>query len=161
MIHKSKFIAYILILFLFVLVIPQTNSANDTKLKPLPFSANEELIFQAEFSKAILRGLNIGEISFKISPKQESTQLFNIQADAVSKGFATKLFGINFHQFVDSIIDPTSFHVVKNNKLDQQGKRVRKSETVFDKEKGNVTWTETDPNQPEQTAASCDKSTQW
>jgi hypothetical protein len=148
MIRKSKFIAFILVLFLIVLAVPQTKSANDTKPKTLPFSSNEELIFQAEFSKSILRGLNVGEIRFKVTKKQESTSLYNITANAESKGFATKLFGIHFRQFVDSTVEPTNFHSLKNNKLDEQGKRVRKSETVFDKENGKITWTETDPNQP-------------
>jgi hypothetical protein len=148
MIRKSKIIAFILVLFLIALAVPQTRSANDTKSNPFPFSANEELIYHAEFSKAIFRGLNIGEIRFKVTRKQEPTQLYNITADAESKGFATKLFGINFRQLVDSTVEPTNFRSLKTNKLDQQGKRVRKSETVFDKENGKVTWTETDPNQP-------------
>jgi len=37
--------------------------------------------------------------------------------------------------------------VQRTNKLDEQGKRVRVSDAIFDHEKRKVTWTERDPNQ--------------
>ena len=37
--------------------------------------------------------------------------------------------------------------VLRTNKLDEQGKRVRVSDATFDHEKRKVTWTERDPNQ--------------
>jgi hypothetical protein len=153
-----KFIIAIVIVFSIAFAFPQTKSANinDSKPQPLPFSSDEELFFVAEFSRAILRGLDIAELRLKATRKQEeqkttsekTTTLYNLTAETKSKGFAPKLFGISFHQLVDSVVDPSSFRVVKDNKLDQQNKRVRNSETVFDKESGKVTWTETDPNQP-------------
>lgn len=158
MIHKLKSVALIFITLFLSFAIPQTQSVakpNDTKPLSLPFPSEEELVFEAEFSKAILRGLNIAELRLKVAkqdsktPNSENTNpVFNITAEAVSKGFAPKLFGIHFRQLVDSLVDPTNFHPVKNTKLDEQGKRVRKSETVFDNTSGKFTWSETDPNQP-------------
>lgn len=162
MVRSLKVILAILFVVSIALVSPRTKSANenDTKPKPLPFSSDEEIILNGEFSRAILRGIDVAEFRLKIT-KAEDTQtkntekpnstLYNVSADIKSKGFAPKLFGINFHQLVDSTVDPKSFLPLKNNKTDEQGKRVRKSETVFDKENGKVTWTETDPNQPNKT----------
>jgi hypothetical protein len=39
--------------------------------------------------------------------------------------------------------------VLHTSKLDEQGKRVRNSEAVFDHQNRKVTWTELDPNQPQ------------
>lgn len=162
MVRSLKVILAILFVVSIALVSPRTKSANenDTKPKPLPFASDEEIILNGEFSRAILRGIDVAEFRLKIT-KAEDTQtkntekpnstLYNVSADIKSKGFAPKLFGINFHQLVDSTVDPKSFLPLKNNKTDEQGKRVRKSETVFDKENGKVTWTETDPNQPNKT----------
>lgn len=150
---KIIFVAVILSSFAF----PQTENANiklnDTK--PLPFQSDEELYFLAEFSKAVLRGLDVAELRLKVTKKEETqkpnseqnTTLYNLTAETKSKGFAPKLFGINFFQSVESVVDSTSFRVLKDIKIDQQNKRVRNSETVFDKENGKVIWTETNPNQ--------------
>jgi len=130
----------------------QSATNDDKPNQPLPFQLNEELYFEGEFTKAILRGINIGEMKLRItqSPNQtnteKQTQNYNITGEIVSKGFATKLFGINFHQLIETTVDPTNFRVVKDNKLDEQGKRIRKSETVIDKENGKITWTETNAN---------------
>lgn len=162
MVRSLKFILTILFVVTIAFVFPQTKSANvnDTKPKPLPFSSDEEIVLEGEFSRAILRGINVAEFRLKISKVEDAqttnnekttSPLYTVSADIKSKGFAPKLFGISFHQLVDSTVDPKSFFPLKNNKIDEQGKRVRKSETVFDKANGKVTWTETDPNQPNKT----------
>jgi len=114
----------------------------------LPFARGEELFYEAEFSKALLRGANIGEFRFSARPEQTSAgDPLRLVADVVSKGFFPKLAGIHFHEHVESIVEPNQFMVMRTNKLDEQGKRVRTSDAVFDHEKRKVTWTERDPNQ--------------
>ena len=112
------------------------------------FSRGEELFYEAEFSRALLRGANIGEFRFSARPEQTAAgDPLRLIGDAVSKGFFTKLVGIRFHEHFESIVDPDQFMVLRTNKLDEQGKRVRVSDATFDHEKRKVTWTERDPNQ--------------
>jgi hypothetical protein len=114
----------------------------------LSFARGEELFYEAEFKKGLLRGANIGEFRFSARPEQTSAgDPLRLVADVVSKGFFPKLAGIHFHEHVESIIDPELFSPLRTNKLDEQGKRVRRSDAVFDHEKRKVTWTERDPNQ--------------
>ena len=114
----------------------------------LPFAQGEELFYEAEFKRALLRGADIGEFRFSARAEQDSSgDPLHLTGDAISKGFFTKLAGIRFHEHVESIVDTEQFTPLRTNKLDEQGKRVRTSEAVFDHEKRKVTWTERDPNQ--------------
>jgi hypothetical protein len=117
----------------------------------LPFAKGEELFYQAEFKRALLRGVDVGEFRFSAKSVQAksngASDPLQLVADVISKGFFTKLAGFRFHQHVESRVDPDRFSALKTNKLDEQGKRVRISEAVFDYEKRKVTWTERDPNQ--------------
>jgi hypothetical protein len=117
----------------------------------LPFAKGEELVYQAEFKRALLRGVDVGEFRFsaRALPAKSNGESDPLQliADVVSKGFFTRLAGFRFHQHVESSVDPERFSALKTNKLDEQGKRVRISEALFDYEKRIVTWTERDPNQ--------------
>lgn len=114
----------------------------------ISFAGGEELFYEAEFKKGLLRGANVGEFRFSARPEPTAAgDPLRLVADVVSKGFFTKLFGIHFHEHVESIVDPDQFSPLRTNKLDEQGKRVRVSDAVFDHEKRKVTWTERDPNQ--------------
>jgi hypothetical protein len=134
--------------------------ASDSKRKDagkLPFDPAEELVYEGEFSRALLRGLNVAELRFTAN----RTPISNVQAtngaaptalrftlDAVTKGLLRKLFGLNFRQHIESTVEPASFSVLQTTKLDEQGKRKRTSEAVFDKMAGKVVWTERDPTDP-------------
>ena len=122
--------------------------AQQTGANQLPFARGEELFYEAEFSRALLRGANIGEFRFSARPEPTAAgDPLRLVGDAVSKGFFTKLVGIRFHEHFESIVDPDRFIVLRTNKLDEQGKRVRTSDATFDHERRKVTWTERDPNQ--------------
>jgi hypothetical protein len=115
---------------------------------PVSFAKGEELFYEAEFNKGLLRGANIGEFRFSARPEQTAAgDPLRLVADVVSKGFFPKLAGIHFHEHVESIIGPQQFSPLRTNKLDEQGKRVRVSDAIFDHEKRKVTWIERDPNQ--------------
>ncbi len=114
----------------------------------LSFARGEELFYEAEFKKGLLRGANIGEFRFSARPEQTAAgDPLRLVGDVVSKGIFTRLAGIRFHEHVESIIDPEQFSPLRTSKLDEQGKRVRTSDAIFDHEKRRVTWTERDPNQ--------------
>ncbi|HVS80433.1 MAG TPA: DUF3108 domain-containing protein [Pyrinomonadaceae bacterium] len=112
------------------------------------FFRGEELFYEAEFKRALVRGANIGEFRFSAHSEQTAAgDPLRLVGDAVSKGFFTRIAGVHFHEHVESIVEPDQLMLLRTNKLDEQGKRVRVSDAIFDHEKRKVTWTEHDPNQ--------------
>jgi len=124
----------------------------------MPFVPSEQLVYEGEFSKLLLRGIKIAELRFKAShapappaaPAEGDAAAaptqFLLTSDVESKGWFRKLFGINFRFHVETMVGADSFNVLKTTKLDEQGKRVRESEALFDYEGKRVEWTERDPN---------------
>lgn len=134
--------------------------ASDSKRKDtgkLPFEPTEELIYEGEFTRALLRGINVAELRFKANRTPLSATQSNngntptalrFTLDAHTKGILRKLFRLDFRQHIESTVEPASFSVLQTTKLDEQGKRKRTSEAIFDKAAGKVVWTERDPNDP-------------
>ncbi|MGI9168124.1 MAG: DUF3108 domain-containing protein [Pyrinomonadaceae bacterium] len=131
--------------------------------EPRPFEPSEELVYEAEFSRALLRRMDVADFHFTAArtpliqnsktaatAARENTVPYTLTfvGDITSKGFFSKLFNWRFRQRLESTVDPASFTVQNTKKLDEQGKRVRTSEAVFDKSNGKVTWTELDPRNP-------------
>ena len=125
-----------------------------------PFEPTEELVYVAEFSRALLKKVDVADFRFTAS-KQPSLQKISMESgqekggdpyllkftgDVSSKGFFAKLFNLRFREQIESIVDPASFTVRKTKRVDEQGKRARVSETIYDD--GKVTWVERDPNDP-------------
>lgn len=124
-------------------------------LPGLPFSSGEELIYQAEFNKGLLHGVDVAEFQFKADTERVSSRggpgddpvILRLVGDVASRGLFPRIAGFRFHEHVESTVDPEPFTVLRTRKLEEQGKRVRASEAVFDHEARKVTWTESDPNQ--------------
>ncbi|HSK62867.1 MAG TPA: DUF3108 domain-containing protein [Pyrinomonadaceae bacterium] len=135
-----------LILFLVVAVA----SANAQKATPKPFEPLEELHFEAEFSRALLRKLDVADLKFHASstPADDESYTLTFKADITSKGFFARLFNLKFRERVESTVEPITFTVEKTTILDEQGKRVRATESTFDRSQGKMTWTLRDPNNP-------------
>jgi hypothetical protein len=122
------------------------------------FEAGEELHFEAEFSRALLRKLDVADLKFRATrtPLAENANdsddsrpyALTFQAEIASKGFFARLFNLKFRERVESTVEPVSFTVQKTTILDEQGKRVRTTESIFDRSKGQMTWTLRDPNDP-------------
>jgi DNA/RNA endonuclease YhcR with UshA esterase domain len=122
----------------------------------MPFVPSEELVYEGEFTRAILRGINIAELRFKAQRPTPSTVTVEgeeatpsplvLTTDVVSKGFFSKLFGVTFKFHAESQVEPNDFYAMRTFKKDEQGKRVRTSEAVFDQESKKVEYTERDPN---------------
>jgi hypothetical protein len=123
---------------------------------PKSFAAGEELIYEAEFSRAVLRKVDVADFRFTSTleggPNQPGRPSLSLRltGDVASKGFFSKLFNLRFHEHIESSVDPVTFSVGRTSKLDEQGKRLRHSEAVFDRTTGKVTWTEHDPNNSQQ-----------
>jgi hypothetical protein len=135
---------------------------NAAAAKPLPFEPDEELIYQADYSKLMLRGIEIAEFRFTAGRAPSSTSAVaesgrapatNIvfKGDASAKGWFHKIFGLDFHYTHESVVDPANFLILRTTKLDEQGKRVRASVAEFDRRADRVTWTERNPNDPNAT----------
>ena len=115
-----------------------------------PFEPAEELHFEAEFSRALLRKLDVADITFRAANKPEGdSYALTFNAEVTSKGFFARLFDIKFREVVESIVEPLTFTVQKTTIIDEQGKRVRATESTFDRTKGTMTWTLRDPNNPQ------------
>jgi hypothetical protein len=121
----------------------------------VPFANGEELVYQAEFNKGLLRGVDVAEFHFKATTERVPTRslaendpiILRLVGDVTSKGLFPRIAGFRFHEHVESAVDPDPFTVLRTSKLEEQGKRVRASEAVFDHAALTVTWTERDPNQ--------------
>lgn len=124
----------------------------------MPFVPSEELVYEGEFTRAILRGINIAELRFKaqrtapsaapvaVEGQEAAPAPLVLTTDVTSKGFFTKLFGMSFKFHAESQVEPNDFYALRTSKRDEQGKRVRTSETVFDQQSKKVEYTERDPN---------------
>jgi hypothetical protein len=122
-----------------------------------PFEPAEQLFYEAEFSRSILRKLDVADFKFSAGrgPLDElsgtgDTAPYTLvfKAEIASKGFFTRLFNLNFKERVESVVEPLSFTVQRTNILDEQGKRIRTTESTFDRSKGKMLWTQRDPNNP-------------
>jgi len=146
---------------------PANGTGAATSASPVrvhPFEPSEELIYVAEFSRALLKKVDIADFRFTAS-REPSLQQINkggfgqdggggayslkLTGDVSSKGFFSKLFDLRFREQIVSIVEPASFTVKITKKIDQQGKRARISESVY--KNGRVFWTEHDPNNPSDT----------
>ncbi len=126
---------------------------------PLPFEPKEELVYEGEFSKLLLRGVQIAEFRFTATRAAVNATPTDVRDDlpvtnliftgnADAKGWFRKLFGIDFHFNMESVVEPDTFTILRTTKLDEQGKRARASEAIFDRGAQQITWTERNPNDP-------------
>jgi hypothetical protein len=128
-----------------------------------PFEPAEELVYEAEFSRALLRKVDVADFRFTASrtplnqpaknshqaaPEKNANYALVFKGDVSSKGFFARLFNLRFRERMETIVDPISFGVQNTKRIDEQGKRIRSSEAVFDNNAGKVVWTETDPRDP-------------
>jgi len=128
------------------------------------FERGEELVYVAEFSRALLKKLDVADFRF-IAGKDERMEKANradtnvdagaadyslkLTGDVSSRGFFSKLFNLHFRERIESIVEPNTFTVQKTKRVDEQGKRSRTSESTYSN--GKVFWIERDPNNPART----------
>jgi len=157
---RSKFAKYLLLLSaLFFLPVPsvfqaQTNSGSAVPApasffgSSAPFRAGEVLVYEAKFNRMLVPPFTIGDLTFSVVESPDgSRNRFLIRSEAQSRGVA-KLFGKKIVQKLESDVDGEKFRSLRSVKYDEQGERVRNSESVFDYTAGKVTYTETNPSDP-------------
>ena len=146
--RKLGIFSFILLVAAFVAADAKAQKASSAT-SARPFEPIEELHFEAEFSRALIRKLDVADIKFRAANQPDGdSYALTFNAEVKSKGFLTRLFNLNFNEVVESIVEPLTFTVKKTTILDEQGKRVRKTESTFDTSKGTMTWTLRDPNNP-------------
>src|ERR1700730_1760291 len=126
-----------------------------------PFETGEELIYVAEFSRALLKKVDVADFRFTAGTQPAVPKVVDVgfgqdtggaayslkfTGDVSSKGFFSRLFNLRFREQIESIVEPASFTVTKTKRVDEQGKRARISETIYSN--GRMLWIETDPNNP-------------
>lgn len=151
-------LAFVLVATIVVIALAHDDDKTVAKEnQKLPFEPQETLVYEGEFTRSLLRGINVADLRFTHSRAPmsraatgaaELQPTLNFAAEAVSKGIVSKLFGLNFRQRVESRVEASTFSVLRTTKLDEQGKRKRTSVAIFDREAGTVTFTELDPNDP-------------
>lgn len=134
---------------------PQRTDAPRTVKAVRSFEPAEELVFVAEFSRALLKNVDVAEFRFTSrrpalvktgSNQTGEPDSLRLTGEVSSKGFFSKLFNLRFREWMESIVEPASFTVHRTKRIDEQGKRKRISEAIF--ANGMVSWTEHDPNNP-------------
>lgn len=111
------------------------------------YRAGENLVYEAKFNKAVLRGIEFAGLNFTVKRAADGRN-FIVDAEAKSKGTLSQLFLKDFLQRYESTVDGRNFSILKTVKSDRQGERERESEAVFDYKTKNVVYTETDPDNP-------------
>ena len=117
--------------------------------QPLPFKPGEVLTYEVNFSKLILSG-TIGELKLWVATENTkdkgavSPEMIELHAEAVSKGFFSKLFGVKVVDRFTSVVDPTDFGVHTFTKNIEEGKVRREQKSEIDRTAGRVIYTDRD-----------------
>jgi uncharacterized protein DUF3108 len=153
--RTSYFLVIVLGVTVSVLSRQSINAQQPIAATTRPFEPVEELQYEAEFNRSLIRGLNIADFKFR-SARTPNVDNGNgskpvslvFRADVASKGFFTRLFNLKFHEQVESTVDAETLTLQRTTIRDEQGKRVRETETTYDRAKGKMAWTRRDPNNP-------------
>lgn len=162
---QRQYLRRLLILLFAVAVVSVSNAKNGVSFaqatadttRPHPFEPSEELVYVAEFSRALLKKVDVADFRFSarrepamqrenVQRQHSDSYLLKLTGDVSSKGFFAKLFNLRFREHIESTVEPAPFTLKRTTKIDEQGKRARTSETTY--ENGKVIWTERDPNNP-------------
>jgi len=117
----------------------------------LPFERGEELTYQAEFTRGLLRGVDVAELHFKsvsanVARGADESIVLRLTGDVVSKGLFPRIAGFKLHQHVESTVDVEPFTALHTDKVEETGKRSRVLEAEFDHKTKKVIWREKSPN---------------
>jgi hypothetical protein len=155
---RASFIAVLTVLAALAAQARADEAGDARKSPPMPFEAGEQLVYEGEFSRFVLRGIKIAEFRFtagrdasetKGEPAGRTSPRLSFVGDVQTEGWFHRLFKIDFHFRLESLVERDTFSVLKTTRLDEQGKRVRTSETVFDREARVISWTEVNPKEPQ------------
>lgn len=159
--RMHKFIAALLLVVIATAGFVPAVAQSRTDVRAHSFEPNEELHFVAEFSRALLKNVDVADFRFTSQREPWHQAVSNgapyalkFTGEISSRGFFVRLFNLKFREWMESVVEPASFTVHKTKRIDEQGKRSRVSEAVY--ANGKVAWTESDPNDPSRTPRTAD-----
>jgi uncharacterized protein DUF3108 len=125
--------------------------AQEQKSIALPFARGEELLYQAELNRGLLRGFDVGELRFTAKRLTNDIgsgePVVHLTGEAITKGFLIRLTGSKYHLRVESVANANPFMVLHTSSLYEDKRTTVKSEGVFDHVAGKAVWTEREQNQ--------------
>jgi Protein of unknown function (DUF3108) len=144
-----RYLALRVALGLLLLVTGAGVAAAQQKTSGLPFARGEQLLYQAELNRGLLRGFDVGELRFSAKSEADDSngQVVNLTGDAVSKGFLIRLSGNRFHLHIESRADAQPFESLRMKGLYEDKKTTINSEAIFDQAARKVVWTQTERNE--------------
>jgi hypothetical protein len=148
-----------LLFVLLPVLVASTSGQNRAVKYAHPFEPSEELIYVGEFSRLLLKKVDVANFRFTATrePRQKSDNsnqpvasayTLKLTGDISSRGFFSRLFNLHFHERMESTVEPVAFTVQRTKRIDEQGKRLRESEMLFDQANGKLVWVERDPTNP-------------
>jgi hypothetical protein len=137
---KFKFFA--LLMFFILLAGASFKIAAQAK----PFKTGEVLTYEGKVSK-IIQGIAVADLTFTLTDAPNGAN-YLIKTEARSKGSLLKLFRYSFLQEYQSTVDNLNFRILRTQKNDVQKERVRVSDALFDYDNRQVTFSETNPQEP-------------
>ncbi len=140
MLYKSMILAAV------ILAVFSAGFAQSAPMPTAKMFAGETLKYEGKGSK-LKFSITVADLTFAAEEAPNSSDLV-IKSGAVSKGSLLKLFRYSFLQQYESTVDLYTFQVLKTSKHDVQKERVRDSLAVFDYRDKRVSYTETDPKDP-------------
>lgn len=117
-----------------------------------PFKIGETLTYEAGYSRLVLRGIDVADMTFTVAAgEQNAANKIVFKAQAVSKGSLLKLVSYSFLQKFDCTVETGAgdeFKVLQTVRYDEQDKRIRNGEANFDYAAQKITYREVDPANP-------------
>jgi hypothetical protein len=112
---------------------------------PLPFAEGETLTYEINFSKFIISG-EAGQLELKVSKVAGPGKagLIELKAEAVSKGFFPKIFGIKVRDEFTSQVSSVDFGLHASIKRLEEGKVRVEQKSEVDREAKRVKFTHRD-----------------
>ena len=116
-------------------------------LKVEPFKIGETLVYEAKFSRLLLRGIDVADLTFTVADDvKKSPNKIQLKAEVISKGSLLKLVSYSFLQKFDSTVQTDNFRILQTVRYDEQDKRIRTSNADFDYVSNKLIYRESDPN---------------
>src|SRR2546430_13834964 len=86
--------------------------AQEPAINALPYSRGEELVYRAELSRGLLRGVDVAAFRYKantdhVSASEGATGVpvtIILMGDVMTKGLCVRVAGFHFHQHVESAV---------------------------------------------------------
>jgi hypothetical protein len=148
MFNRQYFIGRVALGLLVFLISHGSAAAQQKSSIALPFAHGEQLLYQAELNRGLLRGFDVGELRFSAKlATDKNERVVNLVGDAVAKGLLIRLTGSRYHMHIESLADAQPFSVMHMKGLYEDKRTIINSEAAFDQAAQQVIWTQSERDQ--------------